>query len=413
MRAALYAIAAAAVFTIGMVPRAAAAADAWHPATLVEFDGATGYAPAAGLVADAQGVLYGTTSIGGTGPCTGGAGCGTIFALAPADDGSGGFVFQKLYDFQGGLDGESPSAPLAIGPDGSLYGYSTGGSPGTVFRLVPPGAPGGAWTFQILRIVSGAANLLFVSSPLVVADGAVYGIASGGDPACGETGCGVVFALRPGAKGGPWRKETVFAFHGGPDGGQPNWIAASGHSGALLVSTSADLGAVVGLTPPAGGMGPWTETVLTRFQGGTDGRGPSHLVVSPDGVVHGTAASPPGGLVFQLVPPAVGAGRGGAWTRTTIATIDQHQYGPDSLSLGQAGALIGTVEGDFDFFAGSAFELVPSGDPASWTYSELWNFDRGPDRNPLNAVVGRGGNVFCVMEGGDSSSGSVVELRRP
>jgi hypothetical protein len=45
--------------------------------------------------------------------------------------------------------------------------------------------------------------------------------------------------------------------------------------------------------------------------------------------------------------------------------------------------------------------------------TELWNFNRGPDRNPLNVVLGRGGNLFGVLEGGDSTNGSLFELHHP
>jgi hypothetical protein len=115
-------------------------------------------------------------------------------------------------------------------------------------------------------------------------------------------------------------------------------------------------------------------------------------------------------LVFHLTPPAAAAF---PWTRTTIAAISDHQYGPVSLAVGDGGSLIGAVEGDFDFFAGSVFELTPPSTGVTWNYTELWNFNRGPDRNPLNVVTGLGGNLFAVLQGGDSTSGSLVELNRP
>jgi uncharacterized repeat protein (TIGR03803 family) len=43
-----------------------------------------GAAPAAGLIADKQGALYGTTSAGGSRSC---AGCGTVFKLTPPTKG--------------------------------------------------------------------------------------------------------------------------------------------------------------------------------------------------------------------------------------------------------------------------------------------------------------------------------------
>jgi hypothetical protein len=87
-----------------------------------------------------------------------------------------------------------------------------------------------------------------------------------------------------------------------------------------------------------------------------------------------------------------------------------HGSGPTSLAPGAAGTLIGVVEGDFDFFAGNAFMLTPPASGATWTYTPLWNFNRGPDRNPLNVVTGRGGLLFGVLEGGDSTNGSLFEL---
>jgi uncharacterized repeat protein (TIGR03803 family) len=46
------------------------------PTTLVSFNGADGAGPVAGLIADAAGNLFGTTSDGGE------AGCGTVFELS-------------------------------------------------------------------------------------------------------------------------------------------------------------------------------------------------------------------------------------------------------------------------------------------------------------------------------------------
>jgi uncharacterized repeat protein (TIGR03803 family) len=89
--------------------------------------GSDGANPYAGLIADAAGNLYGTTVNGGTGPCNLGAGCGTVFKVAPTG------AKTVLHNFAGyPSDGESPSAGLIADVAGNLYGttaYSGGSRP--------------------------------------------------------------------------------------------------------------------------------------------------------------------------------------------------------------------------------------------------------------------------------------------
>jgi len=90
--------------------------------------------PAAGLIADAQGNLFGTTKFGGT------FGQGTVFELVKT---STGYIENVLYSFAGGTDGAQPVAGLIIDAQGDLFGTTSagGGSPGggTVFELVNTG----------------------------------------------------------------------------------------------------------------------------------------------------------------------------------------------------------------------------------------------------------------------------------
>ena len=106
-------------------------------------DGADGAVPSAGLLIDRAGNLYGTAAYGGKAGCRFGS-CGTVFKLTHKGS---GWILNVLYSFVGGNDGFQPLAPLALGPDGSLYGttYYGGGSGGpyqtgfgTIFKLQPP-----------------------------------------------------------------------------------------------------------------------------------------------------------------------------------------------------------------------------------------------------------------------------------
>jgi hypothetical protein len=385
---------------------------------LFDFDSASGFAPWAGVVVDGKGNLFGSTTIGGSGPCFGFSGCGTLYELSPPAQGEQQWQFTKLYDFQDGLDGQGPHAPLTLGPHGELFGYTTGGSFGTVFRLMPPAGARTTWRFDILYVFQGGddGDLLYVEAPLVPKAGVLYGVASGGVANCGvNVGCGSVFRLERNADG-QWMKRTLHAFQGGAKmAGEPNWIIAQGDPAPLVVSTSWRGGDVVVLTPAAGGDElAWSAKVVASFDGGGAGKRPSHLVNGAAGVVYGVAGSKRGaGIAFELVPPGAGAD---GWTRNIIARISDHRYGPDWLAAGTHGSLIGTVFGDFDFYPGSVFRLVPPAAmptrPAGveWTVDFLWSFRRGPDRNPENVVTGPGGNLFGVLSGGDSTNGSVYEL---
>jgi uncharacterized repeat protein (TIGR03803 family) len=87
-----------------------------------------GASPTGSLVADGAGNLYGTTLSGGT------SNYGTLFRL----DSNG--TLSILYNFTGGTDGSGPYAGLVQDASGNLYGTTSAGgtwSFGTVFKLTP------------------------------------------------------------------------------------------------------------------------------------------------------------------------------------------------------------------------------------------------------------------------------------
>ncbi len=175
----------------------------WTESVIYNFTGgADGADPSAGLIEDAQGNLYGTAG-------SGGSGYGVVFELSR--NGSG-WTQRVLYTFAGAPDGASPAASLLMDSSGNLYGTTseggmTSGCPfgsvgcGTVFKLTPNGS---AWTESILWAFTGGADGSLPYGP-VVSDthGNLYGAAfNGGDlnstnPNCAGIGCGVVFKLTP------------------------------------------------------------------------------------------------------------------------------------------------------------------------------------------------------------------------
>jgi uncharacterized repeat protein (TIGR03803 family) len=174
---------------------------AWTETILYSFDasGGDGTNPQAGVVIGAGGVLYGTTYSGGTGS-TCSEGCGTVYSLAPPSSPGGAWTETILHSFAGGVDGANPTAGLAIGSDGALFGttYSGGSSnEGTLFALSPPGTPGGTWTEDILYNFTGGSDGGNPQGGLVIGAGEVlYGTTySGGSGLACSGGCGTVFSL--------------------------------------------------------------------------------------------------------------------------------------------------------------------------------------------------------------------------
>jgi uncharacterized repeat protein (TIGR03803 family) len=74
-----------------------------------------------GVTVDANGVLYGVTSAGGTSAACGKAGCGTLFKLTPPAPGQTKYSFTVIDPQAGGING------LSADRDGVLYG-TTGSS---------------------------------------------------------------------------------------------------------------------------------------------------------------------------------------------------------------------------------------------------------------------------------------------
>lgn len=99
---------------------------------LYKFAGGTdGNSPNGDLIMDESGNLYGTTSLGGSSTIN-----GTVFKVTP--DGT----HSVLYSFRGGTDGSLPSAGLIADTQGNLYGTTSLGGDhnfGVVFKVAPNG----------------------------------------------------------------------------------------------------------------------------------------------------------------------------------------------------------------------------------------------------------------------------------
>jgi uncharacterized repeat protein (TIGR03803 family) len=146
---------------------------------LYSFTGGNdGGSPYAGLIEDAAGNFYGTTSSGGV------SGAGTVFELARDRSET------VLHSFTGGTDGGNPKASLINDAAGNLYGttaYGGSNNDGTVFKL----APGGTET--VLHSFTGGSDGSTPVAPLIAnRKGHLFGMT----PLGGADGYGTVFKLK-------------------------------------------------------------------------------------------------------------------------------------------------------------------------------------------------------------------------
>lgn len=99
----------------------------WTETLLYSFCSASncsdGAQPLAGVVFDAAGNLYGTTSVGGDTRFCSGEGCGTVFQLTPGSNGK--WTETVLHSFNL-ADGSDPRASLILDQSGNLYGTTIG-----------------------------------------------------------------------------------------------------------------------------------------------------------------------------------------------------------------------------------------------------------------------------------------------
>jgi uncharacterized repeat protein (TIGR03803 family) len=281
--------------------------------TLYTFTGSGGVAPEADVVIGKGGVLYGTAAGGGT------SGFGTVFSLTPPTSSGGAWTENVLYSFTGGNDGGQPVASVVIGKGGVLYGTTEYGGTasgysgfGTVFSLTPPTSSGGAWTENVLYSFTGGSDGSIPVAGIVIGTGrALYGSTGWGGISFGNSGYGTVFSLTPPTSpGGAWTETTLYTFTGGSDGVLPDAVVISSggalsgtteFGGTASASCSLGCGTVFSLTPPTSAGGAWTEAVLYRFTGGSDGAVPNGVVTGKGGALYGTTFAN-GGTVFKMKP---------------------------------------------------------------------------------------------------------------
>jgi uncharacterized repeat protein (TIGR03803 family) len=366
--------------------------------TLLSFGGTNGSTPSAGLARGADGALYGTTYDGGD------YDLGTVFRFAP--DGT----FTTLLSFNG-TNGANPSAELLSGGDGLLYGttsrggvYDTDlGGDGTVFAITTNGVIVRSVSFDGFNGVNPNGGLL------TGGDGAIYGSTyAGGAYDVTDGGDGTVFRL---ASTG----IVMVASFGGTNGAHPSGRLALGADGSLYGTTvhggtnevANDADGTVFKVATSGAL-----TCLLSF-GGVNGANPTGgLVLGPDGALYGTTSA---GGANDLAT----GGDGTVFKITTdglLTTLYSFSGGIDGLSpqaplVFANGDFYGSTSAGGVSGQGTLFRITQAG---VLTTLVLFDFDTYGAQPAGALLAGADGRLYGVAAaGGANGNGTLFRFSPP
>ena len=354
--------------------------------------------PISGVIVDRQGNLYGDTAWGGT------FDGGTAYELKRTGS---GYVYNLLHSFGGETDGSFPWGGMTIGPNGSLYGTTAGGGgngDGIVFNLQPPPtvcrSVSCPWYETILHnFTRGSDGGNPQSGVTFDSSGNLYGANVNG----GGHAVGVIYEMMP--SHGSWTFDTLYTFTDGQDGAYPSSLLTFDPTGNLYGTASAGgnpgcggfgCGTVYQLTPSGAG---WSEHTLYSFHDGTDGAQPeAGVIMDSAGNLYGATCcgANNGGTVFVLNPS------GGNWTFNLAYDLSGFGPGPSqNLVRDSAGNLYGSTWGDGLYGEGVVFKLTPTN--GGWIYTDLHDFTGGSDGGNAEGglVLDSNGNLFgTTYQGG-------------
>ena len=207
--------------------------------------------------------------------------------------------YAVAYSFRGSPDGYVPTSRLISDGSGRLYGVTYYG--GATAR----GCNGttGCGTFFMFDPASQQETVLYsfgktrtdgqLPSSLLFYNGSFYGTTQDGGT---SASLGTVFKIMPPAReGATWNETILHRFRGSPkDGSSPvqltidasGTIYGAAADGGRVTTCFLGCGAIFKLTPQPG-KGEWRETILHSFAGVPDGNGPISLILASNGTLYG------------------------------------------------------------------------------------------------------------------------------
>ena len=353
--------------------------------TLASFSYTNGATPMGGVTLDADGNLYGTTSVGGPGSG------GTVFEIA------NGSTAVTMLGFFNGTNGGSPAAGVTMDAAGNLYGTTqTGGAneQGTVFEIAK-----GSTTITTLASFNSANGLYPDADVTLDSAGDLYGTTYGTTSTVGTNGLGTVFEIVKGST-----TVTTLASFNSSNGADPYGGVTLDAAGTLYGTTE------FGGVSNAGTVFEFAKgsvQTLASFDATNGGFPHPGVTLDAAGNLYGTTSvGGVGGMgtIFEIAK--------GSTTATTLASFNGTNGGdPSALTLDATGNLYGTTVVGGPANDGTVFEISKG----STTLTVLASFNGKNGANPyggvtLDAAGNLYGTTFKTFNGGADGAGTVFEI---
>jgi uncharacterized repeat protein (TIGR03803 family) len=339
--------------------------------------------PAAGLI-DVDGMLYGTTSYGGTHDD------GTVFSITTTGDEK---VMHSFRFSHRKSDGYYPYAGL-VDVNGTFYGTTKSGGKhdlGTVFSITASGGE------KILHSFGEAGDGEYPTASLIDVSGTLYGTTESTNAHLED---GTVFSITTSGT-----EKVLHAFHG-KDGDDPK-AGLVDVNGRLYGTTASggvhDAGTVFSITTKG------EQKVLHSFKG-SDGAEPQASLLDVGGVLYGTTGSGGAhehGAVFKITT------KGDEDVLHSFSGSDGEE--PLAGLVAVRGRLYGTTAygGKATREAGTVFSITQR--DKKFTETVLYSFGTGNDgETPIGGLLDVNGALWGTTEyGGLNGLGTVFALRPP
>jgi uncharacterized repeat protein (TIGR03803 family) len=373
--------------------------------TLVSFFGGTGSTPQAGVIADAFGNLFGSTSAGGANAM------GTVFEIRKTKNGYDTSP-TILVNFDG-KNGVEPSAGLLADADGNLFGTAVFGGAsnnGTVFEVVKTKGRY-ANTPTILFSFDGAHGANPSSSLIADDDGNLFGTADTGS----ASGMGTIFEIVK-TKGGYAPTPTILFSFDGTHGANPLGGLVADDNGNLFGTTyfggTSNDGTVFEIPKTAKGYAK-IPTVLVSFTGANGENPAAGVILDRAGNLFGTTirgGANAYGTVFEIAKTK--GGYAAAPTTLVSFNLKNGRYPSATLILDTRKNLFGTTSMGGTLDAGTVFEVVHTSSGYSGIPTTLATFNGFNGQSPRgNLLADTRGNLFSTTAiGGGNNNGIVFKL---